>query len=251
MNKIEFTKEEQVFYLNTRGFDNNINREKKDSKNINNIDTAKKILEHIFEISNPECIIFSEFDFKSLAGKYTVEWLYQKGYYHVLPNSYTDEKIKNKYTSIVIIFVKDDYQTIKSVKSPDNWLKWNEINLHDYKIIGLHAPGDISFWEDWKTYHHKNNTKKIIYIGDLNLSKKSDEERIVIMEEILKSGRDLWIDNGRLETEPNAWTYKPGKTRIDRVIVTNSILNCSIENHQEFSMLGSDHTGLLINICKE
>lgn len=243
----------QVLSLNTNGFSGSRNKNSKDLKNYN---IAKQILKTIFnsEEVKPEIIIFSEFDVHSLAGEYTIKYLFrEKGYYPIYPNKY--KYISKSYTSIVMIFTKEK---ITSEKSSGLLLKWHEIVYKDYRIIGVHIPDSVNeknraneYWEDVLLHYQKYKYENVIYIGDMNVYTEGTDG-IEKLNKLIKEGaKDAWIyKKGPDYHIEKSYTFI-GKTRIDYAIMSQNALNKlkTIKNIQEFYQEKlSDHSALLIDL---
>lgn len=237
----------KVVYLNTNGFAGVSN--KKNSLN-DRVLNAEKIISKIFESSSPDVLFLSEFDANSEEGKRIFKLLYDKDYYRVYPNNWTF--IKENYTSIVIAFTKERK---KSMQSPSNWLKWNEICLADYHIIGVHIPSSEhekksakEFWGNLCDYFIKHIDEKVLYIGDMNVFDDRTDGKINFNNLLENNGaRDAWIEMGHTNNTEEDFTYYR-KTRLDYAILSEKMPNITkMENHREFISDGlSDHSALII-----
>lgn len=239
----------QVLYLNTNGFSGNGDKKSKESKNKS---IAKIILEKIFEKAEPEIIIFSEFDVNSFAGSYVMAYLEGKGYYCVYPNKF--KYISERYTSIVLTFVKEK---ISSTESLGLTLKWNEILYHGYRIIGVHIPDSkdeynraINYWKDITVHYQKHKKEKVLYIGDMNVFNDESDGKRMLNKLLIENAKDGWIEKGHTNNNSGDYTFKCN-TRIDYVITSQEALRCvkQIENFQEFFQEKlSDHSALLVDL---
>lgn len=251
----------EVLYLNVNGFAGA--KDKRTKGDTNNIEIAKRIMDKIFSLSDPEIIFFSEFNAGCDAGKKVIEYLEnEKGYKRVFPSQYS--YMSNAYTSIVIAFIKAK-EEIKSEKSPPKTLilKWNEIKHNGYRFVGLHIPSELEpyvseetikdfYYEVHNHYNHYRTYKdeKVIYIGDMNAD---CEERINKQElnKLIEAGAiDAWLEKNPNSSNEEGYTtiYK---TRIDYAIMTEAAYNnlINIKNLQEFFKEGlSDHSAILINL---
>lgn len=247
----------QILSLNTNGFYGYNSKNNTITQQLNSMDRVKigeKILEKIFTKSQPDIIIFSEFNLNSLEGTYVKEYLCgEKGYYLVNPNQCRE--IPKQFTSIVLAFTKKE---IKSEKSLGLKLKWNEIIYGDYRIIGVHIPdstNDIvranNYWNDILSHFEKHKHEKVVYVGDMNVynSNTLGKDKLNIL--LNKGAKDAWeIKNNFNYNIEEGYTCKY-RTRIDYAIMTKSASEYlyNIENVQEiFREKLSDHAALIIDI---
>lgn len=233
----------EITYLNINGF---CGSGKKKNEHQNNIENAKKILNDIFERFEPDILFFSEFNVNTIAGVFAIKYLKEKGYNPIYPDGYTFEKLKG-YTSIVIAFAKFEKD---SEHSPEDWLKWNEILVDGYRIVGVHIPDSEkepkrakNFWRHVEFHYGKyHNEEKILYIGDMNVFKEGTHGKNKL-NRILETAKDGWIVTGHTNNNEADYTYKY-KTRIDYAILTSNIPKIlEMHNCQEFYLKGlSDHS---------
>lgn len=248
----------EVLYLNVNGFAGTKNKRTKGDTN--NIEIAKRIMDKIFSLSDPEIIFFSEFNAGCDAGKKVIEYLEnEKGYKRVFPNQCS--YMRKVFTSIVIAFIKAK-EKIKSEKSPPKTLilKWNEIKHNGYRFVGLHIPSELEpyvpketikdFYDEVHNHYRTYKDEKVIYIGDMNAD---CEERINKQElnKLIEAGViDAWFEkNSNCSVKKSYTTIY--KTRIDYAIMTEAAYNnlINIKNLQEFFKEGlSDHSAILINL---
>ena len=160
----------EIVYLNANGFCGN--KDKKKSSDVNNQKNAEKILQEIFESYSysPDILFFSEFNPNSEVGEFVSDSLEQKSYYRVDPNA--GKGISEKISSMVLAFSKTKTH---SEPSPNDWLKWNEILIDGYRIVGVHIPDtehgtDMEkenakdFWNCLEEHYQKNISNKVIII---------------------------------------------------------------------------------------
>ena len=195
------------------------------------------------------CFIFSEFNANSQAGKFVIDSL--KGYYPVYPNGYT--KVCESYTSIVFAFAKI---VKKSEPSPNCWLKWNEILVDGYRIVGVHIPDSRyqlndakDFWECLESHYQKYISDRVIYIGDMNVFEEGTFGKNKL-NKILKTAKDGWLIMGHSNGKEPDYTCKQGeyKSRIDYAILSPNMPKIlEMHNHQDFFIKRlSDHSLLQI-----
>lgn len=239
----------KIVYLNTNGF-YGIDGCNKNSKNESNINNAREILTLLFENVDPNIIFFSEFDVNSCAGQFVIKKLKEKGYFCVFPNQF--KYMSEHYTSIVIAFTKEKKQSEKSPTKKS--LKWNEIRLNDYRIVGVHIPDSIndtteavSYWQSLIKHYEMYKNEKIIYIGDMNVFEHGTVGK-QYFNTILKNARDAWLENGNSNSNKEDVTFVKGNTRIDYVLLSQNILEkYNITNVQDiFINMWSDHSALIL-----
>lgn len=248
----------EVLYLNVNGFAGTKNKRTKGDAN--NIEIAKRIMDKIFSLSDPEIIFFSEFNAGCDAGKKVIEYLEnEKGYKRVFPSQYS--YMSNAYTSIVIAFIKAK-EEIKSEKSPSKTriLKWNEIKHNGYRFVGLHIPSELEsyvseetikdFYDEVHDHYRVHKNEKVTYIGDMNADCEDNINKKELNRIIETGAIDAWLEKNPNSSNEEGYTtiYK---TRIDYAIMTEAAYNnlINIKNLQEFFKEGlSDHSAILINL---
>lgn len=161
------------------------------------------------------------------------------------------ENVSKDYTSIVLAFSKVEK---KSESSPADWLKWNEIFVDGYRIVGVHIPDSRynlekakDFWECLERHYQKYISNKFIHIGDMNVF----EEGIFgkkKFNKILETAKDAWMSMGHSNDRELDYTYKYCKSRIDYAILSLNMHEVlEIHNHQGFfTKMLSDHSLLQI-----
>lgn len=239
----------QILYFNINGFSGS---EEKRSRAMKNKSIAQTILETIFKKSKPDIIIFSEFDVNSIAGRFVMEYLEIKGYYHIYPNNYS--YISERYTSIVLMFAK---KKISSTPSLGIVLKWNEILYDDYRIVGVHIPDSekeydraVKYWDDLYSHYENHKNEKVLYIGDMNVFKDNSYGKIMLNDLLSCDAKDGWIETGHTNNKLEDFTFV-GKTRVDYAIMSKKTLKYVnyMENYQEFfEKRLSDHSALLVDL---
>ena len=180
----------KFFYLNVNGFYGT--REKARGKFKAGLDdnccveNAEGICKQIMDDrhSKYDVIFFSEFAPNTPSGKWVSNYLDQKGYKLVLPNAY--DYVENGYYSIVVAYVRKDLKIEKSKASPKDWLTWCELSIDDKNIVGIHAT-NIAFLNDIKETVKGRiyKEKALLVLGDTNVTEKSEENRKVLMSEIM------------------------------------------------------------------
>ena len=235
----------QIVYLNVNGF---AGVDVKHSCLSDKKSIANEILSEIFEFSNPDILFLSEFNVNSDSGKYALDFLSKKDYYRIYPNNW--KWISIRYSSIVMAFTKERKN---SESSPNNWLKWNEILIKDYRIVGVHIPdsekeekASKDFWNCLENHYKKHEDDKLLYIGDMNVFKE-DTWGKKMLNTILETGRDGWIEKNNSNDKQKDFTTKY-QTRIDYSILSKKMPQIlRIENHQEiFKNNLSDHSAIVI-----
>lgn len=239
----------EVLYLNTNGF-SGISH-KKNSKQDKNIDIAKIILREILDKDTPDVIYFSEFDANSKAGQEVIKNLKEKGYTAVYPNGWN--YVSESYTSIVIAFVRGNIK--KSEPSPQRWLKWNEILVNDYRLVGVHIPDSShqksdadNFWTCLSEHYQKYRNEKLLYIGDMNVFKEGTSGKKKL-DEILETAVDGWILTGHTNNQDKDFTTFYGGARIDYALLSEQLALeiKGMENRQEFYKNElSDHSAIMV-----
>lgn len=234
----------EIVYLNTNGFCGD-----EDNKLFSDKKTAEKILQEIFKLYSPNILFFSEFNANSQVGKFVINFLVEEKKYHcVHPNNL--KCIPEDYTSIVLAFSKVEK---KSQPSPNDWLKWNEILMDGYMIVGVHIPDSSKrlkeakgFWECLESHYQKNISNKVIYIGDMNVFKEGTFGKNKL-NKILETAKDAWLSTGHSNDGKRDYTYKY-ETRIDYAILSPNMPKIvEMHNHQEFfTKRLSDHSLLQI-----
>lgn len=237
----------EIVYLNTNGFYGD--KDKRYFSDENNQKNAERILQGIFKLYSPDILFFSEFDANSQVGKFVINFLVEeKKYYCVYPNGW--KEIPECYTSIVIAFSKVKKE---SEPSPNCWLKWNEILMDGYMVIGVHIPDSSrqlkdgkDFWECLENHYQKNILNRVIYIGDMNVFKEGTLGKNKL-NKILETAKDAWLSMGHSNDGARDYTYT-SKSRIDYAILSPNMPEVvEIHNHQEFFTEGlSDHSLLQI-----
>ena len=236
----------EVLYLNTNGFSG---RKDKNSEQDANIDIAKNILREILHKDTPDVLYFSEFDANSKAGQEVIKELKEKGYTAVYPNAWN--YVSESYTSIVMAFVREE---IKSQTSPQRWLKWNEILVNDYRLVGVHIPDSShkkadadSFWTCISEHYQKYKREKLLYIGDMNVFMEGTPGKEKL-DEILETAKDGWILTGHTNSSNKDFTTCYS-TRIDYAILSEQLALKikEMENRQEFYKNKlSDHSAIMV-----
>ena len=239
----------EIVYLNTNGFYGN--KDKRRFSEEDNQKNAKRILQEIFESYSysPDVLFFSEFDANSQVGKFVIDFLVKEKNYHcVYPNSW--KEVSELYDSIVIAFSKVEK---KSETSPNHWLKWNEILIDGYMIVGIHIPDSRhelerakDFWDCLKSHYQKNISNKVIYIGDMNVFQEGTVGKNKF-NEIFETAKDAWLSVGHSNDGKLDYTCKY-KSRIDYAMLSPSMPKVlEMHNHQEFFIkMLSDHSLLQI-----
>ena len=237
----------QVVYLNTNGFCG-IGDKHSHYRNNEKIANANQILSKIFKFSNPDILFLSEFDVNSDSGKCALDNLSKRDYYRIYPNNL--KWISKRYSSIVMAFTRERKN---SESSPNNWLKWNEILINDYRIVGVNIPDSEKdqkesedFWHCLEAHYKKHEDDKLLYIGDMNVFKEETFGKKKL-KSILETSRDGWIEKCNSNNKTKDFTTKYD-TRIDYSILSKKMPKISrIENHQEFFKENlSDHSAIMI-----
>lgn len=239
----------EIVYLNANGFYGD--KDKRNSSDENNQKNAERILEEIFEkVSySPDILFFSEFDVNSQVGKFVIEFLVKNKKYHcVYPNG--GKGLLKCHTSIVIAFSKVEKE---SKSSPNNWLKWNEILMDGYMVVGVHIPDSScelerakDFWKCLESHYQKNISNRVIYIGDMNVFKEGTYGKKKL-NKILETAKDAWLSTGHSNNGKQDYTYKK-ESRVDYAILSPGLHKVlEMHNHQEFfKKMLSDHSLLQI-----
>lgn len=230
-------------------------------KDANDINIAIRILDKIFNISEPEVIFFSEFNMHEEAGQYVIDYLEKtKKYKRVYPNRVN--KINKDYTSIVLAFTKEK---ILSEVSKAIAYRWNEIVYKGYRLVGVHFPSELEKWRTkkqiktiWKTvyYHYKNHeNENIIFFGDMNVFNEGTVAK-EWFDKLIKAGaKDAWVEKYPNSSIQESYThitiYNKELVRLDYAIMSESAYNnlIDIKNLKVFIEENlSDHSGLLLEL---
>lgn len=249
----------EIAYLNVNDFCGTDNKKECEKDSEKRKKTAEEILKTIFSKVKPNILFFAEFDAESEAGKFVTEKLEEKGYDPVYPNQYTKARMKY-YSSVVVAFTK---RKKVSEPSPNKWLKWNEITMDGYRIVGVHipffAPNNVGewkkaedYWQCLKTHYEKYNGKeKILYIGDMNVDTEGTPGKTHLNEILEKGAADVWIATGHSKDKAKDYTFV-GKTRVDYAIASPNIpISGATEmyNCQDFFINElSDHSLIVVRI---
>lgn len=235
----------KFFYLNVNGFYGT--REKDRGKLKAGLDdnccveNAEGICKQIMDDrhSKYDVIFFSEFAPNTPSGKWVSNYLDQKGYKLVLPNAY--DYVENCYYSIVVAYVRKDLKIEKSKASPKDWLTWCELSIDDKNIVGIHATS-IDFLNDIKETVKGRiyKEKDLLVLGDTNVTEKSEENRKVLMSEIMECIGTEVLDEDRKNT------FR-GIRKPDRVFSNVEDLKLSVIDEFFINEL-SDHDALSITL---
>lgn len=252
-----------IAYVNTNGFAGTADKRYFPGDRKAN---ARNLLARILELtgreqdgsgaveSGPDILFLAEFPLHSEAGEAAREYLSQMGYSAVYPDKCSKAGIRKNITSTVTAFVKCTLPYERSA-SPMHWLKWNELSVSGYRIVGVHIPDSVreehsarEFWECMETHYQAHrDTGGLLYIGDMNVF-LPDTPGYRRLSALCESASDVWLSLGNGNAGSDAATWMGG-SRLDRAVASADVSVLDMKNYPQIYREGlSDHSLLMVTL---
>lgn len=220
----------------------------------NRIRNRDKIFEHVTK-GEPSVIFLHEFDINTEVSNDFIRKMEEDYNYKICyPNGENKESFSKSFSSITVALVKNEEILSYENLNINKVYKCVDIIFRNIRIIGVHIPYDLSFWDGLiktcKNHINRKDACPILIIGDMNVQEDPGRKRK--LEELKQLGlKDIWIQNGKSNDTP---TFNSGK-RIDYALASQSLysmyeINMDIgQNVREEGY--TDHSSIIVDCIRK